>query len=71
MLGVNKGDECLVHHIRSFPLRDMSCLGDSDEFRSLYGLVEFFAYSDWEHSILFPPENQRRVSDFSQAHGES
>ena len=63
MLGVNKGDECLVDHIRSFPLRDMSCQGDSDELRSLYSLVELFAYGDWEHPILFSPEDQRRVRD--------
>ena len=31
MLGANKGDEFLVDQIRPFPLRDMSCLGDSDE----------------------------------------
>ena len=29
--GVNKGNEFLVNQIRSFPLRDVSCLGDSDE----------------------------------------
>ena len=29
--GVNKGDEFLVNQVRSFPLRDVPCLGDSDE----------------------------------------
>ncbi len=31
LLGANKGDECLVDNIRSFPLRDVPCLGDPDE----------------------------------------
>ena len=29
--GANKGDEFLVNQIWSFPLRDVSCLGDSAE----------------------------------------
>jgi hypothetical protein len=29
LLAANKGDEFLVHHIRSFPLRDVPCIGDS------------------------------------------
>ncbi len=31
LLGANKGDEFLVNQVRSFPLRDVSRLGDSDE----------------------------------------
>ncbi len=31
LLGLDKGDEFLVNQIRSFPLRDVSCFGDSDE----------------------------------------
>ena len=31
LLGLDKGDEFLVNQIRSFPLRDVPCLGDSDE----------------------------------------
>ena len=31
LLALNKGDEFLVDHIRSFPLRDVPCLGDPDE----------------------------------------
>src|SRR5215468_2703573 len=69
LLGANKGDEFLVDQIRSFPLRDMPCIGDSDEPRSLHGLMKFLAYSDWEHAIFFPPQHQRRVGDFIKVHG--
>ena len=31
LLAANKGDEFLVHQVWSFPLWDVSCLGDSDE----------------------------------------
>ena len=31
LLGLKKSDEFLVNQVRSFPLRDVSCLGDSDE----------------------------------------
>jgi len=31
LLGLKKGNEFLVNQVRSFPLRDVSCLGDSDE----------------------------------------
>ena len=31
LLGSNKGNEFLVNQVRSLPLRDVSCLGDSDE----------------------------------------
>ena len=29
LLAANKGDEFLVDHIRSFPLRDVACIRDS------------------------------------------
>jgi hypothetical protein len=31
LLAANKGDECLVDHIRSFPLWNVPCLGDPNE----------------------------------------
>jgi hypothetical protein len=67
LFGTNIRNEFLVDHIRPFPLRDVSCSGYADESRPLDGPVEFFAYGNWEHPILFPPDHQRWVDNFIEA----
>ena len=71
LLAANKSDEFLVHEIRSFPLWDVSRLGDPNESRLRDRPVKLFTYDDWKYPIFFPPEYQCGVGDFIDPCGKS